>query len=193
MCKGQLIVVSPPTVEPVSLNEVLVHTHADSGPEDDYINNILIPAARVKAEEYLNRGIMSQTVKVVFDGYPYGTIKLPYSPVISVSNIKIYDEDSTETEIELTEFDINTDTDPATVTLKSRNTYPTITLRPVSGFEINYLSGYSVLPASLPKAAMKIKLAIMFLVGWWYTNRGMEQDIPVAFYNTLRDDRLKLN
>lgn len=186
---GELSIVTGPTVEPVTLAEVLTHCHADSGPEDDYIEDILIPAARLKAEEYQNRGYLSQSVKLIFDGYPSGQIQLPYSPVISITSVKYYDTDSTEAEIDTTDFDIDLNKDPAVMTLNYDSSYPTTLLRNQSGFEINYVAGYGTIASSVPA---KVKMAILFLVGVWYTDRGMINEVPEPFYNILRPDRLRL-
>lgn len=184
-----MVIVTPPSVEPVSLDEVLVHTHADSGPEDSYFTDILVPAARQKAEEYQNRAYLTQTLRLVFDGYPSGSIELPYSPVISVDSVKYYGTDSTEYEIPLTNLDVDVTADPCVINLKYGLTMPSTTLRANSGFQVNYTAGYGATASQVPQ---KVKLAILFLVGYWYREKGVTDEIPNAFYNLLRPDRLRI-
>lgn len=186
---GRMTVITPPTLEPVALAEALQHCHADSGVEDSYIQNILIPAARQKAEDYQNRAYLSQTIKLVFDSYPESTILLPFSPVISISSIKYFDTANTEATFSSSYYSTDLNSDPARIYLKDGYTWPTTTLRPQSGFEVNYVAGYGATAASVPA---KVKMAILFLVGFWYENRGMAEELPEAFYNVLRPTRLKM-
>jgi uncharacterized phiE125 gp8 family phage protein len=186
--EGRIKIVTAPTVEPVTLTEALRQCHADPGTEDAWFT-LAITAARVKAEEYQNRAFLQQTINYILDGYPCLPLKLPMSPVTAVSSIKTYDTDNTEVSLDLTDFYFDYNSDPAMINLDYGKTWPTTTLRANSSIVIQYVAGYGMAASSVPSP---VKMAILFLVGYWYENRGMEHNIPDSFYNTLRPNRLHI-
>jgi uncharacterized phiE125 gp8 family phage protein len=188
MCNGRATIYAKPAIEPLTLSQVLAHTHADSGPEDDTLL-LYLEAARLKAEEYQRRAYINQTIDCIFDEYPDTPILLPMSPVSEVTSIKIYDTEDTETSLDLDNFNIDYASDPARISHNYSLTWPTTMLRPSGGLVIRYTAGYGATASDVPATA---RMAILLLVGFWYDKKGMDQDPPKAFYDLLRPDRLKL-
>lgn len=189
MLNGRVKVITPPTVEPVTLAEALQHCHAINSVEDTWFT-MAIQAAREAAENYQHRSYLEQTLELTFDEYPETPILLPLGPTIeaSVASIKIYDTANVETSLTLTDFFIDTDSQPARISFDYGNTWPSTLLRSHSSVVIQYKAGYGTTAASVP---MSVKFAILLYIGHWYENRACEAiEPPAAFFNLLRPDRL---
>ena len=187
--QGRIHIVTAPSVEPVSLSEALTHCHADSSVEDSWFT-LAIQAAREKAEEYQGRAYIEQVIEWILDGFPHTPALLPRSPVMTFTSLKYYDTADTEYSLTLTDLHIDTDSDPARIILDYGLTWPSIVLREGSSVIIRYSAGYGATAASVPA---KVRLAILFLVGYWYENRAIEfTDPPGTFYDLLRPDRLHI-
>jgi uncharacterized phiE125 gp8 family phage protein len=189
MLSGRIKVVTPPTIEPVTLAEALTHCHVSSDVEDDWFT-ATIKAAREAAENYQHRSYIEQTLELTFDCYPETPILLPLGPTVedSVASIKIYDTADAETSLTLTDFFIDTDADPARISFNYGLTWPTTTLRNHSSVVIQYKAGYGTTAASVPYS---VKEAMLLYIGHFYNNRAGEiSEFPKAFHDLLRPDRL---
>ena len=103
----KLIVVTPPTSEPITTSEANLQLRIDDGFDDDH-RDMLIRIARDKAEKYCNRFFTEQVVKIVFDGsISCGKIDLPFPDLQSVDSITYID--SANTRQNITAFDFFAD------------------------------------------------------------------------------------
>ena len=184
---------TPPTVEPVTLNEVKSHLRletADSIYEEERdLLLALIKTAREQAEEHTRRAFLTQTWTVHFDNWPGDDfICLPYPPLISTTHIKHTDPDG----VQSTFTDYSTDTGtPGRIVLDDGYTWPTDTLRPRSPIEIQFVAGYGATAASVPAS---IKQAILLMIGHLYENRDRiaytsVSEIPFAVDSLLASYR----
>jgi len=64
-----LKLVTPPAVEPVTLDEAKAHLRLDSNEDDTYVS-ALIAAARERVELFLRRALITQTFEFTLDGFP---------------------------------------------------------------------------------------------------------------------------
>jgi uncharacterized phiE125 gp8 family phage protein len=64
-------------------------------PDDDYIEDILIPSAREYVEEYLGSAVALQSVVLTMTGW--ADIKLPFATFATITNIKYDDANGDET------------------------------------------------------------------------------------------------
>lgn len=87
------IVVTPPSVEPITLQEALRQLRLEIGFDDDKVES-LIPVARDKAERYCNRYFSEQTVKIVYSGSFGVEISLPFPDLASVVSITYLDSEN---------------------------------------------------------------------------------------------------
>ena len=87
------IVVTPAASEPISTLEANNQLKIEDG-DDDYHRDMLISAARDKAEDYCNRFFTVQTIKIVFDGGFGDKIDLPYPDLTAVNSITYIDSDN---------------------------------------------------------------------------------------------------
>ena len=90
-----LELITPPAVEPVSLDEVKAHLKVD-GTDDDALIGALITAARAQAEWHTHRAFVTQDWIYWRDELPdHGVVKIPLAPLQSLSSITLYPRDGT--------------------------------------------------------------------------------------------------
>jgi len=178
----RLKLVTAPSSEPVTLAETLAQCHADSGTEDAWFTST-IKVIRTIAENYQWRSYITTTWDYTIDDYPEGNgLYLPRSPLLGVTSIKTYDQDDVETTLTLSDFRIDTSSDPGFITIKDSKSWPTTSLRETSGIVIRFTAGYGATAASVPE---DVKHAILLGISWAYENRAGEVPIPKAFYDIL--------
>ncbi|MFW0776996.1 MAG: head-tail connector protein [Rickettsiales bacterium] len=87
-----LVRVVAPTNEPITLTEAKLYLRVDHVDEDVLINDLIV-AARMHAEHWLKRSILTQTWKLAYDDYLTEEVLLPMGPVSSIDNVTIIDRD----------------------------------------------------------------------------------------------------
>jgi len=92
-----LKLVTPPSVEPITLSEAKLHLRVIQDNEDALIES-LITAAREYCEDFQNRAYVEQTWKLTFDEWPEFPFELPKPPLISVEKIEYKDDEGNVTE-----------------------------------------------------------------------------------------------
>jgi len=87
-----LKLVTPPEVEPVTLEEAKGHLRLDGDADNDYLS-ALIAAARERVELFLRRALITQMFECTMDDFPAydRAIDLPRPPLQSVEWIKYLD------------------------------------------------------------------------------------------------------
>jgi uncharacterized phiE125 gp8 family phage protein len=92
-------VITPPTVEPVTLAEVKAWariddtTDATANAAADALLSSLITAAREEAEQIMGRSILGQTLELTLDRFPrWGRcVELPRPPLVEVVSVSYFD------------------------------------------------------------------------------------------------------
>lgn len=175
-----LTVKSAPANEPVTLAEAKSHAKVDHDYEDGVLNTI-IAAARVSAEKYLQRALVTQTLTMTLDkfpgyhpfvpeltwhGYRESTIYLPRSPVQSVSEVRYLDTEGVQQTLATDRYRVDTDSEPARIVPVWDELWPPT--RPTTrAVEVDFVAGYGE-AADVPQG---IKLAILMMVSTWYNIR----------------------
>jgi uncharacterized phiE125 gp8 family phage protein len=91
---SSLTLVTAPTSEPITLTEAKAHCRVDHS-LDDARFAALILAAREWGQGLTHKAFLTQTWDYSLDCFP-DEIKLPMSPVQSITSVKYYDTDNTE-------------------------------------------------------------------------------------------------
>jgi uncharacterized phiE125 gp8 family phage protein len=157
-----------------------------SGSDDDTTLTMLQIAAHNWAKNFTQRSITTQTLKlsidavyqpdiVIQEGTYIGidqdinrrSIILPQSPVASISNVKYYADDDTETTFASSKYYLDNASVPAKFVLRQGENYPT-GLRVANALEITYVAGYGATSA-VPK---DIKLACLNYAAYVFEHRG---------------------
>lgn len=170
-----------PAIEPISLAEAKAYLRVDDAAEDGLIAT-LIAAARLHLEGTTGRALIAQSWRVVLDCWPTEReLRLPVSPLMSLTTVTAYDGADSDHEIGLAQF--QTEADPATLLLPLTIEGMPVT-RERQGIEIDYAAGYGVdaddVPADLRQALLK-------LIGYWFEHRdavvvaGSGSWVPAGF------------
>lgn len=181
-----LVLITPPTEEPVSLEEAKLHLRVDISDDDALIGG-LIQAARERAEDILRRALITQTWELTLDRFPSGNeLELPFPPLQSVASIKYTDSDGDEAEFSSDDYIVDTAEEPGKVILAYGSNWPSVTLYPTGAVKVRFVAGYGEATA-VPQT---FKQAILLMAGEWYENRenAVQQrmaEIPLAAKNLL--------
>jgi uncharacterized phiE125 gp8 family phage protein len=201
-----LRVVEAPASEPVSVELARAHCRIDAGYDDDLLAMYLV-SARLEAEAYLNRALVTQKLRYSITWAPPPTatplvpqslivfplnwpplvkrpIELPRAPAVSVEQITWGPLDDMRL-ADPEDYDLNLGVEPGYIAVK-----PALLPRiPQQSMIIDYTAGYDPLdPASVPAP---IRHAILIGAANAYENRGdVAAEMPAAFYRLLDPWRL---
>lgn len=167
--------VTPPAVEPVSLDEAKAQLRVDGDEENDFITG-LIAGAREYFEEVAHRALISQTWRLSLDSWP-DEIELPRAPLQSVTSVVYKDADGAPTTIGYTDEEgtwvsdtllVDTESEPGRIVLAASQSWPSDELYRVNPIQITYVAGYGDEAGDVPA---HMRQAIKLLIGHWYENR----------------------
>jgi uncharacterized phiE125 gp8 family phage protein len=114
-----------PAMSVVDIVEAKQHLRITDNQNDGPIAQF-IAAATEEAEQYMGRGLLTQTWKLVLDWFP-NEIPLPMAaPLQSVTSVKYYDEDGTQQTLATSYYDTDTVSRPGRVLLKPDQSWPSV-------------------------------------------------------------------
>jgi uncharacterized phiE125 gp8 family phage protein len=151
-----LVQVTEPAEEPVTLAEAKLFLKIDGDEENEVVTR-LIAAARIRAEQYLRRSLVSQTWKMAYDGYAPAHIELMRGPVQSVAQVKIISRDGSETIVDSANYYLSAD--------KAKLCFDISAMGHL--VEVSYIAGFGD-AAKIPAA---IKQGILMHVAQMFENR----------------------
>jgi len=161
--------VTPPTQGVLSLKETKEHLRiplADKR-EDSYVTG-LIKSATSWAEGFLNRSLVSRTLKMTLDGF-YPEISLPLPPVSEISSVTYYDVNNVEQTLAADQYQLVAD-DPSPLMIPAYNViYPGTYPRTDAVF-VTFVAGYGV-PDDVPD---DIKHGMLIAISDMYEHRESE-------------------
>ena len=191
MITTALYTVVPPAVEPVGIDRIRQHLRLDIG-DDDLLLDGYATAARELVEQYLNRALITQTLCLVQSHqrhhhlwaavpmtaplfiYPLwypafllngGVVELQRSPLQQVTSIAVGQWDQPDAMLTAgTDYQVDAFTQPGRVRLQGGGGF-----WPQDHVKITYVAGYGATGTAVPSP---IRLAILWLVAFFYENRG---------------------
>jgi len=173
-------VITPATVDLLTLSELKEHLKVDVSIDDTFIKN-LGRAATSSCEEYTNRFFLKTKITQFSDSWA-GVDNLLKSPVESNSLvIKYYDSNDVLQTLATTEYLLDNSLMPSRVCSSPNKSFPTLSSR-INAVEATYSVG--VTTAAEVDAA--IKQAALLTIGHWYANREtvvvgrIATEIPMA-------------
>lgn len=199
--------ITPPTVEPITLVDAKKHLRVDHSDDDTQIN-LFITAARSHVERWCGRALITQTWEMTIDAFPGGIlsctptlctrpsattpeIKIPLPPLQQIVSIKYFNPSGDETTLPDTEYTADTVSQPGWVVPNS--SWPS-TLDAINVVTIQFVAGYGDAPADIPA---DIRAAILLHLGTFYAQREsvvigqIVQMLPIT-QDLLRDHRVQL-
>jgi len=194
-------VTEQPASEPVSLEDARTHLRVTAfgsplaHPDDDYIS-ALIPAARAFCEEYLRRGLATQTIQFGVDNF-HGDIAIPLQPVQSIGSITYIDTAGVQQTLATSVYEI--DEYEGVIRLKYGQSWP-VTRGQNNAVTVSAVVGYTngESPDSHPLPAA-IKAAMLLIIGNLYEHRTQDvvngsqlnfNSLPLGVYSLLQPYRL---
>lgn len=196
-----LKVITPPTVEPVSLEEARLHLRLDTydsppaHPDDELVES-LITAAREWAENFTGRALAPQTLELALDEFPADEIELQRVPVTSITSVTYVDTDGATQTLSNTLYTLDNYSEPSWLLPAVDTEWPE-TGEVVNTVKIRYVVGYSARTDAdqanpLPKS---FKQAMLLLIGHWYKTREDSssvklESVPMGAESLLRPYRL---
>ena len=172
-----LILVTPPLREPLSLQEVKDHLRIDNKVEDSYIEPLIQPA-REQAEAFLNRALISQTWDLFLERFPVSSriqIDIPLPALQSITSIKYQDELDVQTTWSNTLYTVDNNREQGRVVPIVDETYPN-TFGHIHDVEIRFLTGYGLNAEDVPRAIIQ---GMLLKIGHWYERREESSVVPM--------------
>lgn len=166
-------IISPPSVEPITLEEAKQHLRVD-GNDDDLLIQSLIKQAREWCEDYQNRKYITQTLDFVLDTFPNGNAIVfnSCSPVQKVESIKYYDENRQEYLFDESNYIADLDGFVNRAVLDRGKQWPKIELQSVNAVRVRVVAGYGDDGDKVPEA---IKWAIILQMKLLYDDYRPEE------------------
>ena len=160
------VLVTPPTVEPVSLDDAKQHLRVEHDDDDALISD-LVTAARIHVEASTRRALITQTWRHYLDDRPQGgQLVLSPSPVRSVTSVTVHDGDGLTSLVDPTGYVVDIVSVPCR--LRFRAGAVLFPRRELNGIEIEYVAGYGDTADDVP---MPLRQAIRRFVNHWYEHR----------------------
>jgi hypothetical protein len=181
------MLLTPPAVEPVGLNEAKAYLGVLDSAEDNLISN-LITAARQAVEQYCGRVLISQSWRLTLDTWPQEAIvngglrddgallaanhrlgggvvaiQLPKPPLQAVLAIRVYSAAGPAATIPASNYVVDGAATPGRVVMTSGASLPVIG-QTARGLEIDFTAGYGAtandVPAVLRQAVLQAVKAL---------------------------------
>lgn len=177
---GSFKLITPPSVEPVSLEEVKAHARIDGSTEDSLLTALIV-AARQWVESYTKRALIQQSWQLWFDEADlfscFGRceppcvpayLEIPRPPLIDVTQVLYYDEEGVSTVWDARYYYLDNARAPGRLVLCNDALWPA-PVRRLNGLAVDYNAGYGAQASDVPEA---LRLAIRQLAAFWYEQRG---------------------
>jgi uncharacterized phiE125 gp8 family phage protein len=195
--------VTPPAIEPVTLDQAKQHLRVDYS-EDDSLITGLITAARQYAEKYMHRAIFNQTWTRNLDYFPLWysqngtvsaayrndwpyyadfwariTIDLPWPRTVSVTSITYVDQTGADQKLDPSAYFLDVTSMPGRIVPSQGNYWPTVMTYQPGSVKITYVAGSYGDGATVNNCPQTIVQAILMLIAHWYENREAISTLPL--------------
>lgn len=164
---------SGPADEPITTAEAKAQMNVTAS-DDDTLIDTLIATARTVFEGQTGRSLMTRTLTLHLDHWPWYAIWLPRGPVSALTTIKYWNRENPAVQITWDSGNYWADLNPQRPLVVPRDgiSYPDLQLGRPAPIEIEYVAGY----ASAAVIPDDFKTAIKGLVALWYRVREPVQD-----------------
>jgi uncharacterized phiE125 gp8 family phage protein len=160
-----------PVLSAVTVEDAKDHLRITDNTSDGAVAQF-IAAATEEAEQYMGRGLLTQSYTLVLDWF-VNEVELPMAaPLQSVTSVKYYDDDGTQQTLATIYYDTDTVSRPGKVVLKPGQSWPSVQSERRNGrVEIIYVVGWTS-PELIPE---RIKQGIRQYVAYLELDRdGLE-------------------
>jgi uncharacterized phiE125 gp8 family phage protein len=159
-----LQLITPPALEPVTLDQAKAHLKVDTT-DDDALITTLITAARVRAEWHTGHAWITQSW-VVWNDCWAERVEIPLPPLQAVTAVSVYAPNGTATVIDPSAYIVDAASQPARIAF---NCVAPIALRAINAVSIAFTAGYGDAATDVPAP---VREAILEIVAELYVHRG---------------------
>ena len=165
-----LVVVTPPSVLPVSLAEAKAAARVDETYDDAFILDS-IASARKRVETMVRRTLTETTYRLTLDAFPLSgyPIELDQPPLLGVDSVQYVDTNGVLQTMAASAYEVDTDEEPGRVKpVYGSALWPTTRPYTFRAVRIQYRAGYGSAASSIPPEAKRL---LLLLVAHEYENR----------------------
>jgi len=159
-----LQLITPPSLEPVTLADAKLHLKVDTT-DDDALIARLITAARVRAEWHTGRAFVTQSW-ILWNDCWSERVEIPLPPLQSVAAVTVYAPNGTATAIDPSAYAVDAASQPARILF---GCIPPTALRAINAVAIAFGAGYGDAADDVPAPVCE---AILEIVAELYVHRG---------------------
>jgi len=169
--------ITAPTDRVVTAQDVKAQIGDDPNVSNAIVERF-IDAVTIACEDYSRRAFLTQTFELVLDHFPKerpsdapwwldtvysfaNAVEVPMPPLQSVTSIKVFNYDNTESTIDSGVYFVNTRSEPGSIVPRQLETWPTEVL-PEAGVVIRFVAGYGDDPSDVP---LDIRSAVAMQAG----------------------------
>lgn len=177
-----LILVTPASSYPVSLDEAKAQCFATGTSDFDGQLGQFIAGACDAAEKYLGVALTEQTWTLLLDAWA-DEIELPFGPITGTPAIKYFDTSNTEQTLSSSLYQVDAYRAPPRIVPAYGETWPDTYTR-LNAISVTFTTAPAAIPAS-------VKQAILMMVGFWFSNReainvgNIVNEVPMAWKHLL--------
>lgn len=166
-----LVLVTPPSLEPVTLTDVKIHCDIVRTDQDAMLTTF-IAAARKVAELLQRRALLTSTWEVSFEACDVrSVVRLPKAPLQSVVSITYRDQAGSLQTLDSSAYEVVTGT-PGRVYARDGAGWPAFASEP-GAMTVRFVAGYAT-PDDVPAST---KLGMLLLIGHWYEHREAASEL----------------
>ncbi|MES2903854.1 MAG: head-tail connector protein [Pseudomonadota bacterium] len=186
-----LMLLTPPTSDPLTLAEAKAQCRVLHDDEDALIARLVTAATR-HVERALSLSLIERTYVLTLDSFS-DAIELPRGPVASVTSLTYSDADGVTQTVSAADYTVDLVSRPQWLVRNSSASWPA-TLDGVNVVSVQYVAGFDELPAEYED----LKHAIALLVGHFYANREavtadrQATEVPMAVEALMQPFRMVL-
>ena len=173
------VLITPPAVEPISLDDARLHVRQDDRADDALITGLIKAAREYVETTFVHRALITQTWELVLDDWPDGyEIELPMPPLQTVTSVKYTDLDGVEHTFDDDYYIVDTTGVKGRIVLVEDADWPSSEdLQEAAAIRVRFVAGYGATGASVPETLI---LGMKMLIGSWYENREPSGSLEVA-------------
>lgn len=183
-----LVTVTPPTQEPVSLNELKLALRIDGSDEDSHLEGLLI-AAREMVEAETGRATTLTTYRITVNSFGIGEIRLPRTPVVEVTGVTYYDYAGDQQTLATSGYRVLTGDSmrPGRLVPAYQTYWPQVRGH-YDDVSITFTAGY----ATADDVPALLKRQIIVLTGFWF-ERPESRGLPIKGFDQVYDAIYNMN
>jgi len=168
-----------PVQEAIALADLWIMTHlrevSDSGgPNDQYIEQVLIPAARVDCENRTERTLVSTPWLLKLDAFP-SAIELRQPPIIAVQSVQYLDESGTLQTLDPADYVLDEASEPGFLVPAPDKAWPATQAGAVNAVRVAYTAGYGATRTTVPPP---LKFWLAAAISSMYATREIDAASP---------------